>query len=567
MIIIFCTGLSFFSCGQETKETVFYNGTIFTADTGKLFVEAVAIRNDKIIKAGDKRDVFKSVGKHAKMVDLQGNCLLPGLIDTHIHVLGGGQTMVSAHLEDEFRSFAFLRRFAEESFQSGKSVFGKYIMITGLNQRYFYHPDSLSAIFDKGIYDSLPVYLRGAYGHTAWINKVLIAEQGIDAVFLKNLPGSEKSFYEFSPAFSPNGILHEQPVFDLFSMIQSQAGEKNTEAALAGIRYCNSLGITAMLDPRYQDPSAYYKRVADNNQLTAHMNVCLRVDPQADPDSQIRRVDSLRREYAGTPDLTILGIKVFADGAAEMPAQTAALSRPYLNSGSKGDLLFNTADFAKMARAADSAGMVVHVHAIGDRAVTETLNGFEQGLQTGSKNRIHHSIAHLQFVNPDDFERFTNMGILASFSFYWAQADTDYTNLVKPYIVPELYSWQYPAYSMMKKGVVVTGGSDWPVSTPDPFKAMYTGETRRGDMDIVLDEDEKMPRLNLLFAYTRDAAKILGMEKMIGTIAPGKQADFVLVDRDVTSVTPEELKNTSVIWTMFRGRIIYEGPEKGNTPF
>lgn len=128
--------------------------------------------------------------------------------------------------------------------------------------------------------------------------------------------------------------------------------------------------------------------------------------------------------------------------------------------------------------------------------------------------------------------------------------------MIKPYIDPEIYQWQYPARSLLQAGATIAGASDWSVSSPNVFEAMYYAETRKG-VEGVLLPGERMPREAMLYAYTRNSARAMNQLDRIGSIAPGKQADFVLVDRDVLTVSAEELKETKVVWTMFGGQIVY----------
>jgi predicted amidohydrolase YtcJ len=142
----------------------------------------------------------------------------------------------------------------------------------------------------------------------------------------------------------------------------------------------------------------------------------------------------------------------------------------------------------------------------------------------------------------------------------WATADPSTIDVVKPYIDPQIYSWMYPGRSLLEAGALVAGSSDWPVSSANPFEAIYQAETRAGPQGV-LNAAERMPREAMLYAYTRNAAVVLGALDEIGTLAPGKRADLVLVDRDVLSVPAEELRGARVVWTMVGGRIVYgDGP-------
>jgi len=223
--------------------------------------------------------------------------------------------------------------------------------------------------------------------------------------------------------------------------------------------------------------------------------------------------------------------------------------------------MFDPKKFAQFVVAADKQDLLVHVHAIGDQAVTETLNGFEAARKANGNNKIPHTITHLQIVLPSDFERFKKLNVLASYQLLWAFGDITTIDIVKPYIDPSLYKWQYPARSMLQAGAIICGASDWPVSTANPFEAIYNAETRRGPMGV-LDSTQCMPRMEMLYAYTINAAKAMRAEKKIGSLEPGKYADIIMLDRDILIINPEAMKDTRVLWTMFEGKKVYEASPK-----
>jgi predicted amidohydrolase YtcJ len=230
---------------------------------------------------------------------------------------------------------------------------------------------------------------------------------------------------------------------------------------------------------------------------------------------------------------------------------------PYSGTQSKGVMLLDPEKFARFATLADKENLLVHVHAIGDQAVKETLNGFEAMRKANKSMSLPHTITHLQFVQPADFDRFASLNILASFQLLWALGDETTIDIVKPYVDPSIYQWMYPVRSMLQAGATICGASDWPVSTANPFEAMYYAETRKGALGV-LDASQSMPRTAMLYAYTLEAAKALMMDNSIGSLAIGKSADFILLDRDVETVSPSEMKNTKVMWTVFEGKKVYE---------
>jgi predicted amidohydrolase YtcJ len=231
---------------------------------------------------------------------------------------------------------------------------------------------------------------------------------------------------------------------------------------------------------------------------------------------------------------------------------------PYRNTKKTGELLIDPAHFGELVSAADARGWLVHIHAIGDRAVRESLNGIEQA-RKDRQSGISHSITHLQMVNPKEFARFKPLNVIASMQLLWASAD-DYTlDMIKPYVSALAFRYQYPAHSLLKQGATLAGASDWPVSSPNPWNAMAQAITRQGPLGV-LNADERLDRETLFYAYTQNAARTLGLEQQIGSLTAGKQADFIVLDRDVFTVDEKALHETQVLQTWFAGREIYSRP-------
>jgi predicted amidohydrolase YtcJ len=205
----------------------------------------------------------------------------------------------------------------------------------------------------------------------------------------------------------------------------------------------------------------------------------------------------------------------------------------------------------------------VHVHALGDRAVKETLNAIEAARKANGNSGLPHTLTHVQLADPEDIPRFRQLGAIAALQLLWAQAGVDTIEIVKPYIDPALYQWQYPARSMLDAGATISGASDWFVSSPNVFWAIYEAETRKGP-EGVLDSSQRMPREAMLYAYTRNSAAAMNQLDKIGSIGSGKQADLVLLDRDVLTIPAEEMRDTKVLWTMVGGRVVWSAADNKN---
>ena len=548
-----------FICNAQVK--VFYNARIFTADVNYPYAEAIAINGKKIIAVGKNAEVKKVAGAAAEQIDCNGNFLMPGFIDSHNHGINGGRGLTKANTSDQLFKVNELVDYAKSMLQKKEGLTGDVLVIYGINISTWAQLDELILQFNKDEFTTQPVVLRGSDGHTSWTNNAMMKRAKLDKPFIQSLPPEDKIYYGTTQEGEPNGFVSEKGFRTISSKLVvetdfSIAAEKTME-------YNNGLGITAFLDPTVStlnntriDYMDWYRYLIKKGKLTAHIAGCVVPDLEADPQQQINSLKALQKKY-NAENFSIIGFKIFGDGVIEHPTHTAALSIPYTGTSSKGVLMFDPKKMKRFAIAADKENLLVHVHAIGDRAVTETLNVFEAVRKANGNNKIPHSITHLQIVLPSDFERFGKLNVLASCQLLWAFGDVTTIDIVQPYIDPSLYKWQYPARSMLQAGATICGASDWSVSSANPFEAIYRAETRLGPLGV-LDSTQCMPRLEMLYAYTINAAKAMLAEKKIGSLVQGKSADIIMLDRDILTISPEAMKQTRVLWTMFEGKKVYE---------
>jgi predicted amidohydrolase YtcJ len=543
---------------------VYVNAKIFTADRARPQATAIAIRDGKVLAVGDAAMVRKVAGSRASVVNLKGATVLPGLIDSHIHTIGGGRSLSHPNLYDETASIPELYRYLDSASQGPGMTAGDVLYATGLNIATWSDLNGLRHAMDSGRLGGLPVLLEGSDGHTCFANAAFMRKAGLDRAFIQSLPAPSRHFYNLEQDGTPTGFAADSGMGKLFGALPDQSG-KDGEALTQAIALLHALGITSFLDPHVGETGKgmnnhaleTYAAMDRSGELKMHMAGVVMADGSADPLQQVAVVNDLRKKYAGLPHVSLLGFKIFADGVVEFPTQTAALSKPYKNSGYAGDLLYDPVRFKKFVVAADKAGLIVHTHAIGDRAVTETLDAIEAARKANGNNRLPHSITHLQFVSPADIPRFAALNVPASVQLLWAFGDVTTIDIVKPYIDDSIYRWQYPARSLRDAGALLCGASDWPVSSANPFEAISRAETRLGPKGV-LNAAQCIPRIDMFMAYTINAAKMLMMEKVTGSLEPGKSADLIVVDRDVLTVTAASLSKTRVLKTLFEGKMVYE---------
>lgn len=553
---------------EDASVTLFYDAHVFTAEIEHPYAEAVAIRGDRIIAVGALGPVAQVAGPDARRVHLHGQFLMPGMIDAHVHPIMSGITLIQARFPDP-GSVEILSQFVADEMLKRESMRGDVLTINDIDTSYWAKAAAIDAVLSQGVFAKQPIVLVGSDGHTEWANGAARVRAGITERFIRSLKPGDRQYYGFDAEFRPNGFVVDAGKNKLDASLPAFSAEFMLKASRAAVRYLNGFGITGWLDamasgsvggsiPASVKEPGYlpvYRELGSRGELTAHVAAYAVVQPDLGTP-QIEVVEALRAKFKDVPNLTIPGLKVFADGVAEFPSQTAALTKPYTNTGRSASLLFTPAKMNALVTEAARRGLNVHIHAIGDLAVKASLNAFAAARTAVPESNLPFSLTHAQFVDPEDIPRFAQLHVIAVLQLLWAQQDSSSVEQVKPFIDPEIYRWMYPARSILDSGGEIAGASDWFVSSPNPFLAIYVAEMRSWGTGGVLDPAQRMPREAMLYAYTRNAAHVLNQLDEIGSLAPGKRADLVLIDRDVLTIPAAELEKAAVVWTMFGGKIV-----------
>lgn len=556
---------------MAAADLVLFNGKVFTAEPGQALAQAVAVDDGKILKVGSDVEILKLADASTQRIDLNGKVLMPGMIDTHSHPVMGAFDSMGSNLHDEIKPLPEFEQWVIAEDQAGRARKADVINIAGVNSAYWEKSSQLGKIFNHGRWASQPVVLSGVDGHTGWANDAMLKRLNIDAALVKSLSEKDRSFIAHNSDFSPTGFLAEGGWDRVRNQLPGPAEATMLEAARKAVQINNQYGVTAWMDaaanaghsdstfemhPTEKDLGVLplYSKLAQDGELSAHVAALLVANPKSKP-ADLEVLGKVMQKYQGIENLTFPGIKIFADGVMEFPGQTAAVIEPYKNSQQRGQLLIDPASFGQLVVAAEQHKWIVHVHAVGDRAVHEALNGFEYARKRNPA-QVAHSITHLQLVETKDLPRFKQLGVIASMQLLWATAESYTEELVKPYLSASAYQRQYPAHSLLVAGATIAGASDWPVSSPNPWNAIAQACTRKGPFGV-LNGAERMDRESMFYAYTLNAAKTLRLEQQIGSLAPGKQADMIVLDRDVFKVSDQALFDTQVLRTFFAGKQVY----------
>jgi hypothetical protein len=513
-------------------------------------------RADVLVRAGRVAAVGPDLDPEGAEVVEVGGLVAPGFTDAHVHPIQGGLERLRCDLSglstrEEYvaavRSYADARPDRE------------WVLGGGWAMPAFPGGSPLASDLDAVVADR-PVFLPNRDHHGAWVNSRALEIAGIS----RETPDPPDGRIERDADGNPTGTLHEGATALVSRHLPRTTGADYRAALLAGQGYLHSLGVTSWQDAivgsysGMDDPAATYVDSAASGELRSHVVGALWWDRRRG----VEQVEDLvgRREALTGGRFRATTVKIMQDGVAEN--WTAAMLEPYLDrcghaTDNQGHSFVDAEALRDAVRALDAAGFQVHVHAIGDRGVRETLDAMG-----GTDPTRRHHIAHLQVVHPDDVPRFAELGVAANMQALWAVHDEQMTELTIPFLGEERSRWQYPFGALHRAGARLVAGSDWPVSTPDPLAAIHTavtrtayGDTGRAGTDPFLPE-QALDLTTAFAAYTSGSAWANHRDRA-GVVAAGAVADLVVLDRDPFAGPPEEVGAARVASTWVEGEPVF----------
>ncbi|MFI0848633.1 amidohydrolase [Mesorhizobium sp. IMUNJ 23232] len=533
----------------DGQAVVLRGARVLTMDDAKPEAQAIALVDGKIAAVGSDADVEPFL-KGAKVYDLPAGALvLPGFQDDHNHLIWSATQAEDISLTDVADS-AGLRAAIEPAM----AKLPKDAWLRGGGWSVAVYKEPSAKALDE-ITGDRPAYFDDVDGHSGWANSAALKLAGIDA----NTKDPEGGRIERDAEGNPTGMLRENAM-SLVSGLLPNYPDEQVDAGLAkGQAEAMSFGITAIIDPSAEEWMLKgYQRADAADKLKLRVEAAVKIDAE-EGAAGVGRVLKLKNEYA-SPHLEVTSIKLFVDGVIE--TGTAALLEAYVGSNSAGDPLFTPEQLNGIAVAADKAGLQLHSHAIGDRAVRMALNAYEAAEKANGKRDSRHQITHLELVDPADISRFKPLAVVANIQALWAYPDTYIVDLTQPKIGPKRSEWLYPFGALKQAGATIVGSSDWSVSSMNPLEAIQTGVTRQDIADPtgkVLTPQHRLDVMDMLRAYTVNGAYAAFDEAESGTLTVGKRADVVVLDRDVTKIPATEISGGKVLVTLIDGEPVYEG--------
>jgi predicted amidohydrolase YtcJ len=533
-------------------DLVLRNGAIYTVDASRSWADAVAIRDGRIVYVGNDAGLGALVGAKTRVHDLRGRMVVPGLQDAHIHPISGGIETLGCNLNagktaDEY--VAIVRACAASQPQGSWVLGGGWLMsVFGPGGR------PSRTLLDAVVPDR-PVLLWSTDGHTGWANSKALAIAGIT----RDTPDPADGRIDRDPqSGEPIGSLQEGAA----NLVGKFAPPASPAQRINGLRYTvqmlNAFGITGM-----QDASASLADLEAYAALDRAGGLSLRavVSQWWEREAGFEQIEAMeqRRRQFSHGHVQASAVKIMQDGVMEN--YTAALLEPYLVEGSpRGIPMVEPEALKKIVTTLDAKGFQVHFHAIGDAATRQCLDAVAAARAGNGSSGLRHHISHLQLIDPADIPRFRELGVVANFQPLWAYADPYITELTLPFLGPERTGRMYPIGAVHASGAVVAFGSDWSVSSANPFEQIEVA-VRRVDPTLARGEafgpEQRLPLPEAIAAFTINAAYVNGVERDTGSIEVGKSADLVVLDQNLFRIAPEAISDTKVLLTLFEGQPVY----------
>jgi predicted amidohydrolase YtcJ len=582
----------------QTKQKIsllLFNGKIFTADAQFSVSEAVAVDGEKIVAVGASNDL-KARYQAAKEIDLQGKLVTPGFNDAHVHFLRGALALLNVNLTDAKTVDEAKSRVAAKV----KEVkVGEWIIGRGWDHTLWGGKFPSRKDLDQ-IAPNNPVFLVRVDGHVGWVNSKALEMAKID----KNTKSPEGGEIERDATGEATGILKETSQGLVSNLIPQPSPEQLNKGMQLALDMARRYGITSVQDNSGYETTKLYREFLKADKLT------VRVSEWLDFEDSVAELKRQRAEFASFKDdknrLHLGAVKGYVDGT--LGSKTASMLAPFTDDDKNVGIMRRPAEeLTRMMVERDAAGFQITLHAIGDKANRMALDGFQAAKQLREENRkkqvedvnkglvkgglftdipcgldekmdmrvfggkvyspskildlspsCRHRIEHAQVVNPSDFKRFAELGIIASMQPSHAISDKRWAeSRLGEYRVLGAYAW----HLMQSYGVHVPFGTDFPVESINPYNTLYAAVSRQdadGDPVGGWQPQEKLSIEAAIRCHTYESAYAEFAENEKGTIQPGMLADLVVHSKDLLTIEPKEILTTEPVYTIFNGRIVYQ---------
>jgi len=548
VLVLAVTG---FACQSDnsSQTTVIQNVEGYTFYEGELReFSALAFEDGKVIDVYS--DTTFEADADTKVIDGEGKVMLPGLTDAHGHVMGLGFQQMNVNLTES--------QSIDEAQQRVKEYAANYPDLNWIEGRGWNHTHwdidrfPTAEELDEVVNDR-PVWLSRVDGHAGWANSKAMEMAGITA----DTEDPEGGKIIRDENGEPTGVFVDGAMSLVESKIPEPPAEEQKIAFEKALQQMRSHGLTGAHNAGIGvDTWQMYKDFADNGELSTRIYAMISgTGAIFDSLSQNGPIESYNNDM-----LSLQSVKLYADGA--LGSRGAAMIEPYSDDPDNRGLLFHSQEeMNQMVLKAMANGYQTNVHAIGDRANRQVLNAFENAKDSLGEQGLRNRIEHAQIVQPDDIPRFKELNIIASMQPTHATSDM---NMAEDRIGQERMEGAYAWQTFLDQGTVVASGSDFPVESVNPFYGLYSAVTRQdhqGNPEGGWYSSESMTRRQAFRSFTLDAAYAAHQEDVLGSLEPGKWADFILIDLNYFEVPATEIWQIDVLQTWVAGDKVYSAEQ------
>ncbi|WP_374562551.1 amidohydrolase [Ideonella sp.] len=574
-------------CGGSEREadTVLRHGYVYTVDDRDSVQQAVAVRDGRIVYVGEDEGADRLVGAHTQVIDLGGRMLMPGFVDGHLHALAGGRALLLCNLNYAALTRAQLQAAIQVCLDdsSAKEPDTWLEVVNWVRQA----TQAIDADPDKATLDALttsrPVLVRSSDFHTVLTNSRGLALAGVT----RDTPDPAGGSFARDAQGNPTGICEDAAGWAVSAVIPPDTDDDRLAQGRAALGAMRLQGVTTFMDAAAgDDQGKTFTVLQQAGELTARSFLAAPIAVEAataSPAQAVADAKALAARYdqgaiAPAPGVSFHHVKIFGDGVVNAPADTGGLLTPYYTNigtddapnwvpGSKlGSVYFAPTVLGPLMTEIAKSGLDPHVHATGERTVRQTLDAIAQARLQVPGTDFRPVIAHNETVAEADYARYQAHGVMASFSFQWAQQAPYSVGETEHHLGPDRFARMEPFGSLRAAGARVGFGSDWPIDPFDELLALKIGVTRSGDPQSPnsfgpdfagpINGDPALSRADALRAITMNSAWQLRMDQQVGSIEVGKLADLIVLDKNFMQMPLAELARNRVLLTMTGGQVV-----------
>jgi hypothetical protein len=520
------------------KGLILFNGKVHTLDKDQPLVQALTLKDSKIIAAGENESIRDLKNKEFEIIDLKGKTVLPGFTDCHTHFLYFASTLDTLDIR-EVNTLQLLRTRIVEKLRNLKK--GELLFVKGWDKNLFKD----QSIFNKKTLDKIspenPAAVFSKDQHTFWVNSLTLELARVKQR-MNSFPEEEIERDSKTKEFT--GIIRENACELILDLIKKSDGKGAKRRFKDAVEISHKNGLTGIHDMGFEDAFYHYQNLLSEKKLNLRVYATI-------PQSQLDLATTLGVKTGfGNQYLRFGGVKLYADGS--LGSQTALTFGPY--DGSKNNFgieILTEKELTSLVRKANDREINVTIHAIGDRAVHQALNALEKSGKKSLRNRIE----HIQLILTKDLKRFAQLNVIASVQPIHAPSDRD----IADKYWGKRCKLAYPYNSLIKNGAKLVFGSDMPIENLSPLKGIHAAVTRKKEKDEkgTWHPEQRVSVNQAVHAYTLGAAYASHEEKVRGSIQVGQLADLVVLSQDIFQIDPDEISQVEVLATIFDGKFVY----------